>query len=50
MVWMRLGRLVTVGNSLQYDAQGFDKTGHDREGVNKPHFHSGGERYTKDEL
>lgn len=41
--WMRLWGMVTVGNSLQRDAQGFDKTRRDRGGVNKPHYHSGGE-------
>ena len=40
----RLGRLVTVGNSLQNVVQGFDKTKQDRDVGNKPHFHSGGER------
>ena len=35
--------MVTVGNSLQRDAQGFDKTGRDRGGANNPHYHSGGE-------
>ncbi len=45
---MRWSTLATVGNSLQHDAQGFDKTRQDKEGVYKPHFHSEEERYTED--
>lgn len=33
-----------MGNSLQHDAQGFDKSRYGREGVHKPRFHSGGDR------
>lgn len=42
-----LGRFVTEGNSLQGDAQGFDKARPDRGAVNMSHSHSEGERYTK---
>lgn len=38
-------RLVTVGNSLQRDGQGLDKTRQDSEGKNNPRFHSAEERH-----
>lgn len=39
VILMVFGRFVTVGNTLQHDAQGCDKITQDKEQVNIPCFH-----------
>lgn len=38
------GRVVTGGNSLQDDEQGFGRAAMDKDGLNRAHFHSAGEK------
>lgn len=43
VLWSK-GRLITWGNSLQDDEQGFGRAMEDKDGLNKGCFHSTGEK------